>query len=173
MPIYTKTGDRGETSLFQGQRLLKSALLIEAYGTLDELSSFIGLVQSKNKKNKKILSLVQKDLYQIMAYLSGAKIDLSFIDKQVLFFEKTIDQITQKLPPIKNFLLPQGSELSCWFHVLRTVCRRSERAIVRYFAENQDLKTENKVIVYLNRLSDLFFMMSRLFNNQKEVVIIK
>ena len=173
MPIYTKTGDRGETSLFQGQRLLKSALLIEAYGTLDELSSFIGLVQSKNKKNKKILSLVQKDLYQIMAYLSGAKIDLSFIDKRVLFFEKTIDQITQKLPPIKNFLLPQGSELSCWFHVLRTVCRRSERAIVRYFAENQDLKTENKVIVYLNRLSDLFFMMSRLFNNQKEVVIIK
>src|SRR4030043_2296776 len=161
MPIYTKTGDDGTTSLFGGRRLSKSDLRVEAYGTVDELSSLIGFVISKNKKNKKLPTDVQKDLYQIMGYLGGAKTDLNFIKKRVVYFEKTIDQLTKKLPPIKNFILPQGSELSSWFHILRTVCRRTERSVIRYYKKFE-------IIQYLNRLSDLFFILSRHYNNQKE-----
>ena len=174
MPIYTKTGDRGTTSLYGGKRLLKSDLQVEAYGSVDELSSLIGLVISKNKKIKKFLTEVQKDLYQIMGSLGGAKVDLVFIEKRVLYFEKEIDQLTEKLPKISNFILPQGSELSCWFHILRTVCRRTERNVVVLLKNKHsriyDLKS---IIQYLNRLSDLFFVLSRHYNNQKEVIIIK
>ncbi len=173
MSIYTKNGDQGTTSLYSGKRLSKSDLRVEAYGSVDELSSFIGLVISKNKKTKKILTEIQKDLYQIMSYLSGAKTDLSFIEKRVIYFEKTIDQLTKKLSNIKNFVLPQGSELSSWFHILRTTCRRTERVVIKYYSEYRIQNIEYKTIQYFNRLSDLFFILSRHYNNQKEVIIIK
>jgi len=173
MSIYTKTGDQGTTSLYGGKKLLKSDLQVEAYGSVDELSSLIGLVISKNKKTKKFLTEVQKDLYQIMGSLGGAKVDLVFIEKRVLYFEKEIDQLTEKLPQISSFILPQGSELSCWFHILRTVCRKTERSIIKYYSEYKILNTEYKTIQYFNRLSDLFFILSRHYNNQKEVIIIK
>ena len=173
MSIYTKTGDDGTTSLYGGKRLSKSNPQVEAYGSIDELSSLIGLVISKNKKTKKFLTEVQKDLYQIISVLSGATINLGFIEKRVDYFEKTIDRLTKKLPKINNFILPQGSELSSWFHVLRTICRRTERTIIKYYSEYRILNNEYKIIQYFNRLSDLFFTLARHYNNQKEHIIIK
>ncbi len=174
MSIYTRTGDEGTTSLFGGKRISKSHPLVEACGSIDELTSIIGLVVVKNKKNKKILTDIQKDLYKIMGHLSGAKIDLDFIGKRVFFFEKLIDEKTKKLPEIKNFILSQGAELSCWFHILRTVCRRTERNVVKLL-KNKDSSICHleSIIQYLNRLSDLFFVLARHYNNRKEQIIIK
>jgi len=173
MPIYTKTGDDGTTSLFGGKRLLKSDLRVETYGTVDELTSFIGLVAGKNKKEKKVLTGIQEDLYQIMGYLSGNQISLDFIEAKILFFEKRIDVLSKKLPPIKNFIFPQGTEISSWFHILRTICRRAERSVVRYCKKNKAESSELKIIRYFNRLSDLFFILARYYNNQENVIIIK
>lgn len=174
MPIYTKKGDRGKTSLYGGKMVLKSSVIIDTYGNIDEFSSLIGLVISKNKHKKKLLTTIQKDLYEIMAYLSGAKTNLEFIDKRVGFFEEEIDKISKNLLTLNRFVLPQGTEISCWFHVLRTVCRRCERLLVGCFGKilnNDGVKI--KIIKYFNRLSDLFFILARDYNNRKEVVIIK
>jgi len=173
MPIYTKTGDGGTTSLYGNQRLLKSDSRVRAYGSIDELSSFIGLVASISKKNKNLLFIIQKDLYQIMSSLGGAKADLFFIENRVNFFEKTIDMLTKKSPPLKNFILPSGTTISCWFHILRTVCRRTERTVFSFFNQPPITNHKSPVIKYLNRLSDLFFTLARHYNYKKEVVIIK
>src|SRR3989344_3166578 len=134
MSIYTRTGDRGKTSLFGGKRTAKSNIRVEAYGSVDELSSYVGLISSKIKslKSKVYLTEIQKDLYKIMAALSGAKIDLRFLESRVKDFEKQIDRMDEKLPKLTRFILPGGSGLAAWFHVLRTICRRSERNVVRY-----------------------------------------
>ncbi len=168
MTIYTKTGDKGETSLFGGKRLSKSDLLIEAYGQIDELSSFIGLATAKikSKKNTNFLVDIQKDLYQIMAYLSGAKINLDFLEKKVFYFEKKIDDLEKKLPKLNRFIIPGGTETSSLFHILRVVCRRCERSIVR-LRINHSLK----IIPYFNRLSDLFFVLARFYNKDREIVL--
>lgn len=164
MPIYTKTGDKGETSLFGGKRINKSHPQVEAYGTVDELTSFIGLVSSKlkNKYDRLFLIEIQRDLWKIMAALSGAKEDLSNLSKRVLIFEKRIDGLEKKLPKLRRFILPGGTELSSWFQVLRVVCRRAERNVVR-------LNKESVIIQYLNRLSDLFFVMARSYGKGKEI----
>lgn len=169
MSVYTKTGDKGETSLFGGKRVLKSDLQIEAFGEIDELTSFIGLVVSKTKSKKEKIFLIniQKDLYQIMAYLSEAKINLDFLTKKIFDFEKKIDEIEKKLPKLNNFIIPGGNELSAWFHVLRTICRRVERSIVKL---NQK-KTNLNLIQYFNRLSDLFFMLAREKNKKNEFLL--
>lgn len=164
MKIYTRTGDKGETSLYGGKRISKSDLLIEAYGTLDELNSFIGLVANKvNKKERDFLITIQKDLYNIMANLSGAKIKIP-LEKKILEFEKEMDGIDKNLPKLNRFIIPGGIELSSWFHILRTICRRAERALVR-------ASGELTIIKYVNRLSDLFFMMARGHGQNKEVVL--
>src|SRR3990172_3543663 len=179
MAIYTRTGDRGETSLFGGKRISKSSIQVEAYGSVDELSSSLGLVIAKLPKKEKIfLTEIQKDLYKIMAHLSGSKLDLSFLDLRVKNFEKKIDGVEKKLPRLTRFILPGGTELSSWFHILRTVCRRSERSVVKYF---EKLTTDNRpalpagrqlmTIKYLNRLSDLFFTLARWYGRQKETLL--
>ncbi len=165
MRIYTRTGDQGLTSIFGGKKVSKADDPIFAYGAIDELSSFLGLLinKIKSKKDKQFFIEIQKDLYQIMAYLSGAKISLDFCQKKVLEFEKKIDNLTTKLPILKKFILPGGTELSCWFHILRTVCRRAERLVV---------KTKRKLIIpYFNRLSDLFFTYARFYNKEKEIIL--
>src|SRR3989344_3918100 len=114
MSIYTRTGDLGTTSLFGGKRISKADCQIETYGSIDELTSYIGLVvvKLKNTQDKNLLIQIQKDLYQIMSFLSGAKIDLFFLEKKVLVFEKTIDEIEKKLPKLNKFILPGGNEIS-------------------------------------------------------------
>ena len=166
MSIYTHTGDFGTTGLFGGKRISKADCQIETYGSIDELTSYIGLVvvKLKDKKDAYFLVKIQKDLYQIMGFLSGAKTDLLFLEDRVLTFEKKIDLIEEKLPKLTKFIIPGGNEISSWFHILRVICRRAERNVVR---------SNNNIIIvkYLNRLSDLLFVMARNYGKNKEIVL--
>ena len=173
MSIYTRTGDKGTTSLFGGKRVSKSDPQVEAYGSVDELTSYLGLVNSQlvTRESKLFLTEVQKDLHKIMAYLSGAKTDLKFLKKRVKDFEKQIDRLDKKLPKLTRFILPGGNQLSAWFHILRVTCRRSERSVVKYFtslSQPYTLYPNPLVIKYLNRLSDLFFTLARFYNKGKD-----
>lgn len=175
MPIYTKTGDQGETSLFGGKRVKKYNLQIEAYGSVDELTSFLGLVIAKidNQSNKDLLTHIQKDLYLAMGTLCGATTDLTGLESRVLDFEQTIDTIDKKLPKLTRFILPQGGEMASLFQISRTVCRRAERHIVALFDQkdnNITLEKRSVIVQYLNRLSDLLFMMARFYSKGKEVM---
>lgn len=173
MAIYTRTGDLGTTSLYGGQRISKADCQIETYGSIDELTSYIGLVtvKLKNKNDKNLLVEIQKDLYHIMSFLSGAKTDLIFLENKVLIFEKTIDEIEEKLPKLNKFILPGSNEISALFHILRVLCRKAERRIINYFNKKIVTKTELTVVKYLNRLSDLLFMMARKYGKSKEMVL--
>lgn len=174
MTIYTKTGDTGETSLFGGKRIAKFDPQVEAYGTVDELSSFLGLVLSllDDKKDNSFLTEVQRGLYDIMAILANSPTDKKDLEQAVTEFEKQIDKIWKQLPPLNSFILPQGSQLSSWFHVLRTVCRRAERDVIKLFSQNKMIAKDNEIIVvYLNRLSDLFFAFARYYNRENEIKI--
>lgn len=168
MKIYTKTGDTGMTSLFGGKRVKKYDVQVEAYGSVDEFSSLLGLVMTKivNKEEIIFWTAVQTDLYEIMALLSNAPMKKE-ITPRIEIFEKKIDEIWQQLPPLHNFILPQGTELSAWFHVLRTVCRRAEREVVAYSEENVKKEIQES-LRYLNRLSDLLFAFARLYNREAE-----
>ncbi len=165
MPIYTKNGDKGQTSLFGGKKVFKSDNIIEAIGSVDELNSFIGylVIKIKNKKDKDFLVEVQKDLYQIMSVLSGGKENNNFLEERILIFEKNIDEIEEKLSSLNKFIIPGGTEISSLFHILRVICRRAERAVVKCFLNNHLL-----IIKYLNRLSDLFFIFARVYVKNKE-----
>lgn len=167
MPIYTKTGDGGTTSVYGGKRILKSDLQVEACGSVDELSSFIGVLiaKIKNKGDKIFLTEIQKDLYQIMALLSGAKIKNFKVGERVKKIEQKIDLISSKLPKLSQFILPQGTETSALFQVVRTVCRRAERRVVKLSKlPTSNLQHPTSIITYLNRLSDLFFVLARFYN---------
>ena len=171
MVIYTRTGDKGKTSLYGGKRVSKADLQVEAYGSIDELTSFLGLVNSFNsltRNSKLLITDIQRDLYQIMSSLSGSNVTVKYLDQRVKEFEKQIDQMDKKLPKLTRFILPGGNEFSAWFHILRTICRRAERNVVRYsetLTTNYQLLT---TIKYLNRLSDLFFTLARFYNKGKD-----
>jgi len=170
MPIYTKTGDDGTTSLFGGRRVLKTDVLVEAYGTVDELSSFLGLIicKIKSQKEGKSYSLVQTDLHHVMASLAGSPADISLLKERVVVFEKKIDTIQASLPPLSHFILPQGNELSVLFHLARTICRKAERRVVTLKTKGDE---KGEIIKYLNRLSDLLFAEARLANKGNEVAV--
>ncbi len=176
MPIYTKTGDKGQTSLFGGTRVSKSHPQVKAYGTIDELSSFIGLVITKidDSTEQDFLTIIQKDLYQMMAILAGATNITLPTEDAILAFETKIDTLEKTLPKLTRFVLPGGTELGGWFHILRTTARRAERETVEFFTSDssntmsEDCQTI--MLKYLNRLSDLFFMYARTFAEGKETV---
>jgi len=174
MPIYTRTGDDGTTATYGGIRRSKSDLLFYAIGAIDELTSFIGLVIGKlnNEKDKLFLSKVQENLYLIMANLSGGKKNLDNLNEEVKIIEKKIDEMELTLPKINKFILPQGTELISWFHIIRTICRRAERNVVKLFDNNGAMKQYNNITRYLNRLSDLFFVMARFYNKENREVIV-
>lgn len=171
MPIYTKFGDKGKTSLFGGKTVSKGDLRIEAYGNLDELNSFLGVVlsQIKNKKIKAELLKIQNDLFEISACLAdstnrkhqplGQK-----LSTRVLEFEKQIDLLTVKMPKLSNFILP-GGKTGSLLHYARTIARRAERRTV-VLAEKENVLSE--VLIYLNRLSDLLFTFARAINYQEK-----
>jgi cob(I)alamin adenosyltransferase len=165
MKIYTKKGDNGTTGLIGGTRILKSSLRIEAYGTIDELNSYIGLVRDQdiNEHYKKQLIEIQDRLFTIGSSLaadpekSTMKIpDLHASDIEVL--EKWMDEMEEVLPEMKNFVLPGGHQTVSFCHVARCVCRRGERIIVDL---NQHEFVADLVISYVNRLSDYLFVLSR------------
>lgn len=165
--IYTKTGDLGSTSLIGGTKVPKSHLRIETYGTVDELNSFIGLVndQFKNEHSNAVLKEVQDRLFTIGSSLACdpdkepmMKIpDLQ--EKDVIFLENEIDGMNKVLPPMKNFILPGGHPAVSTAHVARCVCRRAERLCVNM--QQHDLFVDPLVIKYLNRLSDHLFVLAR------------
>lgn len=174
MPIYTKTGDKGETSLFGGKRLSKADIQIAAYGTVDELTSFLGMimVKIKPKKEQDFLLAVQKDLYSVMGVLAGADSPIESLSGRITLFEQQIDSLEKKLPKLSRFIIPGGTELSAWFHIVRTVCRRAERNVVEAYSNTllQNNPSMKIIIMYLNRLSDLLFTLARWYNRQNEIV---
>ena len=174
MKIYTKTGDKGRTSLATGKRVSKSDLRLEAYGTADELNSFIGLLRASLNKCegewvKDIdakLGWVQNRLFDVGAILAGA--DISFAEENVVCLEKWMDDMDAKLPVLKEFVLPGGNEQVSLCHVCRCVARRLERYIVKWLEES-DEQIDNVAIRYVNRLSDYLFVLSRFVADNLEI----
>ena len=175
MKIYTKTGDKGTTSLIGGTKVPKSHLRIEAYGTVDELNSYIGLCKDllTDEQGKKILLEVQDRLFTIGSSLACDPIkepkmripDLKEADVELL--EKEMDLLNETIPPMKNFILPGGHPALSHLHIARCVCRRAERCCVRL--ELESLEVEAIIIKYLNRLSDYLFVLSRYAGHQMKV----
>lgn len=169
MAIYTRTGDAGMTSLFGGKRVLKCEELVDVYGSIDELNSWIGRISSELDATdvQQFLASIQSDLFSIGSHLAGYKASLTDIPKRVKEMEARIDILEKSLPELKNFILPGGTPLSSDIHLARAVCRRVERQAVA-LGQKQDV--DSKILIYLNRLSDLFFMLARFVNNQEGVV---
>lgn len=172
MTIVTKNGDQGKTSLFGGEKVSKDYPLIEAYGSLDELSSFIGLALCYIKEKKDFFLSLQKDLYQIMAFLAKAPVKITPLQEKTQTIEKIIQSEEKRLSKINQFILPSGSVSSCWFHTLRVICRRAERRIVNLQRKKTIPHKQLLIIIaFLNRLSDLFFIYARKKNQEKEVLV--
>lgn len=169
MKIYTKKGDNGETSLFAGGRVLKNNTRVDAYGTVDELNSYIGLIRTYNDLPDPVpawLEAVQNTLFIVGSDLAtplDARADwLVRLDEQpVQMLEQAIDHMDEQLPELTAFILPGGTPSAAHTHVARTVCRRAERLCV-------DLQDETpinpQVLVYMNRLSDFLFTLARYIN---------
>ncbi|QHL87229.1 cob(I)yrinic acid a,c-diamide adenosyltransferase [Nibribacter ruber] len=171
MKIYTKTGDKGETSLIGGTRVKKSHVRIEAYGTVDELNSFIGVVrdQEVNLKRQALFSEIQDRLFTIGSTLAtdpekDTKIQTPDLhEEDIKLLEKEMDALDQNLPPLRNFILPGGHVAVSFCHVARTVCRRAERLSI---ALQEDSPVDDLIIKYLNRLSDFLFVLSRAMSQE-------
>lgn len=198
MKIYTKTGDNGTTGLFAGPRVPKDHPRIAAYGSVDELNALLGIVachaQTVHAKQpavevsrgedislssfhltELILAIVQQsqhDLFAIGAELATPQPSLHgtrLLDSQdVERLEKWIDRLDEQLPALTNFIIPGGSLLAGWLHWARTVCRRAEREVV-HLTHNGDVEDCDTIIVYLNRLSDLLFVMARAANHAQDI----
>ena len=165
MKIYTKTGDKGQTSLFGGTRVAKHHIRIAAYGTVDELNSYIGLVRDQEIAQESIKTLleIQDRLFtmgSILATESGnnkVKVPL-LINSDVTFLENEIDKMNAQLPEIKSFVLPGGHTAVSFCHIARCVCRRAERTV----SQLSESETVDEIIItYLNRLSDYLFVLAR------------
>ena len=169
MKIYTKTGDQGKTSLVGGVKIDKSDLALDVYGTIDELNSFLGYLQSKltTRSCHKILNRIQNQLFVLSAEIATPDKEKRnqyanrITQDDILFLEKTIDQLSDKLAPLKSFILPGGSERGAICHIARTVCRRAERLLAKW-SKQQEI--EPIWLIYLNRLSDLLFVFARYLN---------
>lgn len=179
--IYTRTGDQGKTSLASGQRVSKSCSRLEAYGTIDELNAHLGLlVSSLSNENteREFLTQIQRMLFSVGGNLATSpESDKPLAPKKcvaptdVQAIEQRIDHTLSNLPLIRAFILPGGSQAACQAHVCRTVCRRAERNILRLAEEGEYV--DEQVMAYVNRLSDYFFVLSRLLNKEAGVEEIK
>ncbi len=169
--IYTKSGDQGETGLGDGSRVAKDHPRVAAYGAVDELNAVLGLLTANHPDAPEIELLrgVQNDLFDVGADLCapqpadeppGAKLRVR--PEQSARLESAIDRLNAGLSPLTSFILPGGSPVAAWCHLARTVCRRAERDVVT-LARGEPVNPE--VIVYLNRLSDLLFVLARVYNN--------
>jgi len=183
--VYTKQGDRGETRLAGGERLPKDHPRIEAYGTVDELTSQIGVVLAVGRsgggagageRTREILTAVQNDLFHLgssLAFLpeeDGTVPGPSLAERHVAALEAWIDEINGTLAPLESFVLPGGSAPAAQLHLARCVCRRAERRVIRMgHQEGRDGVVPEHAIVYLNRLSDLLFVLARAENARADV----
>ncbi len=169
MKIYTKTGDKGKTALFGGSKVFKNDIRIEAYGTVDELNAYIGLIRDYDidKETISVLLKIQDRLFTLGAMLATAPNNNrvktpQIVADDILFLEQEIDKMDEKLPVMKSFILPGGHTVVSFCHIARCVCRRAERRVVELAEKNE---VNNDIIRYLNRLSDYLFMLSRKFSN--------
>lgn len=165
MKIYTKTGDKGLTSLIGGTRVPKSSLRIECYGTVDELNSYIGLVrdQEVNAARRPLLKEIQDRLFTIGASLASdpEKSKMKIPDlhaEDITLLEQEMDRMNEGLPELRVFILPGGHQSVSFAHLARCVCRRAERLVIQL---QEDSFVAELVIMYLNRLSDFLFVLSR------------
>ncbi len=168
MKIYTKTGDSGNTALFGGTRVSKDALRIAAYGTVDELNSFLGLARSAtdNGELTRYIDRIQNDLFilgsDLATPLDAGTIGIDRIANQhVVVLEQSIDALEDRLEALRSFILPGGCETASRLHVCRAVCRRAEREIVR-LSHDEPINELN--MLYINRLSDFLFVLARFAN---------
>ncbi|MEW5996372.1 MAG: cob(I)yrinic acid a,c-diamide adenosyltransferase [Candidatus Micrarchaeota archaeon] len=154
LSIYTRTGDTGETTTHIGKRVRKDDPLVEAYGSLDELNSFLGLAIafSPSKGTQAVLKRVQKEIFDIGASIFSGEIPVGEADVKKL--EKDIDAVEERLKPLRHFIIPGGAQEAAVLHCARTVCRRAERRLVA-------AKADKMLVKYLNRLSDLLFVLAR------------
>lgn len=163
MKIYTRKGDGGITSLYGGRRVKKNHPLVNAYGTIDELNSLLGVMLAKlrNGRVKEEVQQTQKDLFLIGGSIAGSPVGLEVLPERVLEMEKVIDAFDKNLPTISNFILSRGTEAATLLFLGRAVARRAEREIVSVSSKEN---IDKKVLVYFNRLSDLLFVMGRYIN---------
>jgi cob(I)alamin adenosyltransferase len=174
MKIYTKTGDAGETSLFDNSRVSKADPRVDAYGEVDEVNAVLGAALSHGVDDDiaAVLTTVQKDLFAVGARLADPSSRIAervtkaaVTTEQIERLETTIDRLETELPPLRRFILPGGSSAGALLHLARTVCRRAERRVVALGTDS----VEPGVIIYLNRLSDLLFVMARAVNHRAGV----
>jgi cob(I)alamin adenosyltransferase len=177
LKIYTKTGDKGETSLIGGTRVPKYHERIEAYGTLDELNSFIGLIRDQDidEYTRELLIEIQDRLFTAESLLAAdpsTKHNLlpTLIEEDIHLLESEIDKMNETLPELKSFILPGGHPAVSISHVARCVCRRAERLTIRLVENNHETLQGDMVIKYLNRLSDFLFVLARKFSKDKKVI---
>ena len=167
--IYTRTGDKGETGLVGGVRISKDSLRVQAYGNVDELNSVLGVARAfmKDDEINSLLEGLQRDLFAAgadLASLTESERDVPRITKDMIdSLEKTIDRFQEQLLPLKAFILPGGTQAGALLHLARSVARRAERSIV---ALNKTEKVNEQMIPYMNRLSDLLFVVARVVNHR-------
>ena len=171
MPIYTRTGDKGQTSLFGGSRKDKDDPRIEAYGEVDELNAVLGIVISFSEYEEitKQLKEIQRDLFVIGSELATENKKLlkkTISSIRAGQFEEEMDRIESEIGVLHNFILPGGSKLASLLHLARTVCRRAERRII---ALSKTEKVNPDIIIYINRLNDYLFMLARVANKKSRV----
>jgi cob(I)alamin adenosyltransferase len=179
MKIYTKTGDRGETSLFGGTRVWKDDLRISAYGTIDELNALLGVSKTEilTEELKEVIQSIQNDLFTVGADLASpfdkkeSKFEIPRIEEKFsIRLELLIDKYDVQLPELRNFILPGGLKGTSLLHFARTVCRRAEREVVSL---SKTEKINSEIEIFLNRLSDLLFVLARFenYSNGKEDIL--
>ncbi len=168
MKIYTKTGDKGQTSLIGGTRVPKYHLRIETYGTVDELNSYIGLImcQDIEAHHQQVLKEIQDRLFTIGSSLASdperSKMKIpDLLPSDITLLEEEMDQMNEVLPPLKHFILPGGNTVVSYCHLARCVCRRTERLTVQLAT---DSFVDSNITIYLNRLSDYLFVLARKLN---------
>lgn len=178
MKIYTKAGDRGETGLIDGSRVPKDDARVAAYGDIDELQSLLGLIKSELTPGASaglgdLLKTIQRDLFSLSARLADPKDRIAERkekvvtgDERVLALEREIDEREERLPPLKAFILAGGSVTGARLHLARTVCRRAERSVVSLM---RGAPVDPVLLTYLNRLSDLLFVLARFENQQAQL----
>jgi cob(I)alamin adenosyltransferase len=174
MKIYTKTGDKGTTSLLGGKRVSKAHLRIETYGTVDELNAYLGLLrdQEVNKGREGFLIEIQEQLFTIGSHLAvepeGTKFPIPDLDTGLTVrLETAIDEMDELLPPMKNFILPGGHPSVSYGHIARCVCRRAERLVIGLQEQEH---VADGIVEFLNRLSDYLFVLCRLMSQELGVV---
>lgn len=178
MKIYTGYGDKGDTQIIGGEKRRKDDSRVEAYGSLDELNSFIGLAHAKLNSKETHFRDLKSDLHKIQHYIFDAgtsiadvqgKMKISITSESIDWLEKRIDFYNDELIQVNHFILPGGHEIAATLHICRTITRRSERQLIRFSSE-EGHRLDQEVAIFINRLSDYFFTVARYVNQKMDIV---